>query len=79
MSCDICFAVSHAPCDRLFCLLRVTYLASPDVNVTLILRILVVLRLPVMLVLATDVCISISLDLNVLIRDSEHFSLHPLS
>jgi len=57
MPCDICFAVSHAPCDHLFCLLRVTYLASPDVNVTLMLRILVVLRLPVMLVLATDVYI----------------------
>ena len=43
-----------------FALLRVTYLASPDVNVTLMLRILVVLRLPVMLVLATDVYISAS-------------------
>lgn len=69
MSCDICFALSHAPCDRLFCLLRVTYLASPDVNLTLMLRILVVLRLPAMLVLATVVRISVSLDLNVLIRD----------
>jgi hypothetical protein len=38
MSCDICFAVSHAPCDRLFRLLPtelVTYLASADANVTL--------------------------------------------
>jgi hypothetical protein len=77
MSCDICFALSHAPCDRLFCLLRVIYLASPDVNLTLMLRILVVLRLPAMLVLATVVRISVSLDLNVLIRDGEHFSLHP--
>ena len=39
MSCDICFAVSLAPCDHLFRLLRtelVTYLTSADVNVTLI-------------------------------------------
>ena len=38
MSRDICFAVSHAPCDYLFHLLRklVTYLAGADVNVTLI-------------------------------------------
>jgi len=71
MSCDICFAVSHAP---LVLLASRNLFSKPDVNVTLMLRILVVLRLPAMLVLATDVCVSVSLDL---IRDGEHFSLHP--
>jgi hypothetical protein len=78
MSCDICFAVSLAPCDHLFRLLPtelVTYLASADVNVIDVPRIPGVPWLPIMLPLATDAHLSVSLDLNVLVGDGEHFSV----
>jgi len=62
-------------CFACFAQKLVIYLPSADVNVTLmLLRIPVVLRLSVMLPLATDAQTSLSLDVNVLMNI---FSLSP--
>ena len=78
---DLCLAIFALPflmlhvtaCFACFAQKLVTYLASADLNVSLMLRILVVPRSSVMLPLATDARTSVSIDPNLFKRDEEQF------
>jgi hypothetical protein len=78
---DLCPAIFALPflmlhvtaCFACFAQKLVTYLASAFVNVSLMLRIAVVPRSPVMLPLATNARTSVSLDPKLLMREDEYF------